>query len=86
MEIRLRPELENLIQQDVERNLYQAVDEFVERAVSILHEPEVRLAQNHSEIAHKIAEVYAAERGERFVSGYAFRHAAKRRLVDAFRR
>jgi len=41
MEIRLRPELENLIKQDVERGPYQTVDEFVERAVSMLHEPQV---------------------------------------------
>ena len=65
MEIRLRPELENLIKQDVERGPYQTVDEFVERAVSMLHEQEVWLAQNRSEIARKIDEGYAAaERGE----------------------
>jgi Arc/MetJ-type ribon-helix-helix transcriptional regulator len=65
MEIRLRPELENLIKQDVERGPYQTVDEFVERAVSMLHEQEVWLAQNRSEIARKIDEGYTvAERGE----------------------
>jgi len=65
MEIRLRPELENLIKQDVERGPYQTVDEFVERAVSMLHEQEAWLAQNRSEIARKIEEGYAAaERGE----------------------
>ena len=41
------------------------MDEFVERAVSMLHEQEVWLAQNRSEIARKIEEGYAAaERGE----------------------
>ena len=60
MEIGLRPELENLIKQDVERGPYQTVDEFVERAVSMLHEQEVWLAQNRSEIARKIEEGYAA--------------------------
>jgi hypothetical protein len=41
------------------------LDEFVERAVSMLHEQEVWLAQNRSEIARKIEEGYAAaERGE----------------------
>ena len=65
MEIRLRPELENLIKQDVEHGPYQTVDEFVERAVSMLHEQEVWLAQNRSDIARKIEEGYAAaERGE----------------------
>ncbi len=60
MEIRLRPELENLIKQDVEYGPYQTVDEFVERAVSMLHEQEAWLAQNRSDIARKIEEGYAA--------------------------
>ena len=34
MEIRLRPELEELIKQDVQRGPYETVDEFVEHAVS----------------------------------------------------
>ncbi len=65
MEIRLRPELEELIKQDVQRGSYETVDEFVERAVSMLHEQEAWLAQNRSEIAAKIDEGYAAaQRGE----------------------
>ncbi len=54
MEIRLRPELEELIKQDVQRGSYETVDEFVERAVSMLHEQEAWLAQNRSEIAAKM--------------------------------
>lgn len=65
MEIRLRPEIENLIKQDVQRGSYQTVDEFVECAVSMLHEQEAWLAQNRSQIAAKIEEGYAsAGRGE----------------------
>jgi antitoxin ParD1/3/4 len=65
MEIRLRPELEELIKQDVQRGSYQTVDEFVECAVSMLHEQEAWLAQNRVEIASKIDEGYAAaQRGE----------------------
>jgi putative addiction module CopG family antidote len=65
MEIRLRPELEELIKQDVQRGSYQTVDEFVERAVSMLHEQEAWLAKNRVEIAAKIEEGYAAaQRGE----------------------
>jgi antitoxin ParD1/3/4 len=65
MEIRLRPELEALIQQDVQRGPYQSVDEFVEQAVKLLHEQETWLAANRSEIEHQILEGYAAsERGE----------------------
>ncbi|MGO9126593.1 MAG: type II toxin-antitoxin system ParD family antitoxin [Terriglobales bacterium] len=65
MEIRPRPELADLIKQDVQRGSYQTVDEFVERAVSMLHEQEAWLAQNRTEIAAKIEEGYAAaQRGE----------------------
>jgi Arc/MetJ-type ribon-helix-helix transcriptional regulator len=65
MEIRLKPELAELIKQDVQRGAYQTVDEFVEHAVSMLHEQEVWLAQNRVEIASKIDEGYAAaQRGE----------------------
>jgi len=65
MEIRLRPELEELIKQDVQRGSYETVDEFVERAVSMLHEQESWLAENRVEIAAKIEEGHAAaQRGE----------------------
>jgi hypothetical protein len=59
-EILLRPEIEELIKQDVQRGPYQAVNEFVERAVSMLHEQEVWLAENGLEINAKIAAGYAA--------------------------
>jgi Arc/MetJ-type ribon-helix-helix transcriptional regulator len=65
MEIRLRPELEALIREDVERGPYQTVDDFVERAVAMLHEHEAWLAEHKSEIERQIAEGYAsAQRGE----------------------
>jgi putative addiction module CopG family antidote len=60
MEIRLRPELEAVIRQDVERGAYQTVDEYVEHAVSILHEQEAWLAAHRAEIESKIDEGYAA--------------------------
>ena len=44
MTIHLKPELEALIQKDVERGHYQSVGEFVERAVHMLHEEEALLA------------------------------------------
>jgi len=65
MNLRLRPELEKMIEEDVQRGPYQSVDEFVERAVALLHEQEQWLASNRSEIAAKIEKGYAAaERGE----------------------
>ena len=65
MTIRLKPELEALVQKDVERGPYRSADEFVEQAVQMLHEQEQWLADNHADIAAKIERGYAsAERGE----------------------
>jgi putative addiction module CopG family antidote len=65
MNIHLRPELEDLIRQDVERGPYRSVDEFVEQAISMLHDQEAWLADHGDEISAKIEEGYAAAgRGE----------------------
>jgi len=65
MTIHLKPELEALIQEDVERGLYQSADEFIAQAVRLLHEHEQWLADNRADIAAKIEHGYAqAERGE----------------------
>jgi len=65
MTIHLKPELEALIQEDVERGPYQSADEFVAQAVRLLHEHEQWLADNRADIAAKIEQGYAqAERGE----------------------
>jgi antitoxin ParD1/3/4 len=65
MAINLRAELEELIQQDVERGPYQTVEEFIEHAVRLLHEQEVWFASQRREIAEKIEEGWnAAARGE----------------------
>ena len=65
MNIQLRAELEELIKQDIQRGTYQSVDEYVEHAVSLLHEQESWLAEHRSEITAKIEEGYAAaQRGE----------------------
>ena len=65
MTIRLKPELEALIQKDVERGPYQSADEFIEQAVQMLHEQEQWLADNHADIAAQFEKGYAsAARGE----------------------
>jgi putative addiction module CopG family antidote len=65
MEIRLRPEVEALIRQDVQRGAYETVDEYIEHAVAMLHEREAWLAAHRSEIEDQISEGYAAaQRGE----------------------
>jgi putative addiction module CopG family antidote len=65
MTIHIKPEIERLIQQDVERGPYRTADEFVERAVQMLHEQEEWMSSNRAGIATKIEEGYAsAQRGE----------------------
>jgi putative addiction module CopG family antidote len=65
MNIRLKPETEELIKKDIQNGPYQSVDEYVEHAVSMLHEREAWLAVNRTEIAAKLEEGWrAAERNE----------------------
>jgi antitoxin ParD1/3/4 len=89
MEIRLKPELEELIKQDIQRGSYQNVDEFMEHAVSMLHEHEVWLAENRVEIAAKIDEGYKAAQHGEMVDADTVRSklsAMKRTLQDKPRR
>jgi Arc/MetJ-type ribon-helix-helix transcriptional regulator len=59
MKIHLRPEMEEMVRQDVQRGPCHGVDEFIERAISLLHEQEA------TEIRTKIEQGYAAaQRGE----------------------
>jgi len=62
MTIHLKPELEELIKQDIQRGAYQSIDEYVEHAVFMLHEQETWLADHRSEIGIKIEAGYAAAR------------------------
>jgi putative addiction module CopG family antidote len=65
MTIQLRPELEELIRQNVQRGPYASVDEFLESAVRLLHEQEAWLADHRPELADRIEAGWAAaERGE----------------------
>jgi Arc/MetJ-type ribon-helix-helix transcriptional regulator len=65
VKIHLRPELEEMIKQNVQRGPCQTVDEFVEHAISLLHEQGAWLAGHGPEIRAKIERGYAAtQRGE----------------------
>jgi|SRR5215475_12102669 len=64
MELRLRPEVEEMIRKDLERGPYKSAEELVELAVSQLHECENLLAHHREEIARKIEEGWkSAEQG-----------------------
>lgn len=65
MTIRLKPELEALVQRDVQRGPYQSADEFLEQAIQMLHEHEEWLSANRADISQKIEDGYmSAQRGD----------------------
>ena len=79
MTIHLKPELEALIKEDVERGPYQSADEYVAQAVQMLHAQEQWLVDNRADIAAKIEQGYAqAERGELVDGEEAFRQLRQR--------
>ncbi len=77
MEIRLRPEIEELIKQNVQHGSYETVAEFVECAISMLHEQEVWLARNRPEIETKIEEGYTAAQSGQLIGADAVRSRLK---------
>lgn len=86
MDIRLKPKMEEMIRQDVERGAYRSVDEFVERAVALLHEEESWLAENGSEIRAKIEQGYAsAQRGQLLDSGRVREEIERRKSAWSLR-
>lgn len=54
MEIRLKPEFEAMIQEDLKRGVYASAEELIEQAISQLHEREDWLAEHRDEISRKI--------------------------------
>ncbi|HMD48091.1 MAG TPA: type II toxin-antitoxin system ParD family antitoxin [Bryobacteraceae bacterium] len=69
MTIHLNPELEALIQKDVERGPYQSADEFVAQAVQMLHDQEQWLADHRAEIAAKIEHGFVQAETRELVDG-----------------
>ena len=79
MTIHLKPELEALVKEDVERGPYQSADEYVAQAVQMLHAHERALAEDRADIAAKIEQGFAqAERGELVDGEEAFRQLRRR--------
>jgi putative addiction module CopG family antidote len=65
MTIHLKPEIEALIQEDLQRGPYRTIDEFVEHAVRLLHEEEALWESEKKEIHEKIERgLGEIERGE----------------------
>ena len=78
MDIRLKPELERMIQQDLERGPYQSIDEFVERAVVMLHEQETWCAENAAELNRKVAQGLESARNGRLLDP----HEVESAMID----
>jgi len=65
MTLELRPELENLVKQDIRAGVCGSVEEYVEKAVMLLHNQESWLAAHRDDVAAQIEEGWqAAERGD----------------------
>jgi putative addiction module CopG family antidote len=79
MTIDLKPEVEALIEKDVQRGPYRSASDFVEQAVQLLHAQEEWLAENRTEIAAKIAEGYAAAKRGELIDGDQVRASMEER-------
>jgi Arc/MetJ-type ribon-helix-helix transcriptional regulator len=67
MAIQLRSDLEEIVRADVERGPYESVDEYLERAVTMLHAQETWLAAYREEIAAKFGNgANSPQQGELF--------------------
>lgn len=65
MTIELRPDIEDLVRQDMQAGMYRSVEEYLEKAVLLLHSQEVWLSAHRDEIAAQIEEGWqAAKRGD----------------------
>jgi putative addiction module CopG family antidote len=60
MMIHLKPELEAFMRNEVNRGAYKSTDEFVERAIQLLHDHEQWLSENQPEIAELVDQGYAS--------------------------
>ena len=78
--VHLKPELEAIIHRDVERGLYQCADEFVARAVQLLHDQEEWFADNESDLLARVqAGIASAERGDLLEPGDVKAQLAERK-------
>jgi putative addiction module CopG family antidote len=67
MDIRLKPEMEAMITENLKRGTYSSAEELIELAISQLHEREDWLARNRDEIARKIEEGWQSARQGRLM-------------------
>jgi putative addiction module CopG family antidote len=74
MTVHIRPEFEAIIAEDLKSGGYESAEEYIERAIQLLHEEQVLPIENSEEIAALIEEGWAeAERGELIDGDDAFK-------------
>ena len=80
MEIRLKPELEAMIQEDLSRGPYTSAEDLIEQAISQLHEREDYLAQNRARIAKQIEEGWRSAKEEPLMDAEEVEAAIEERM------
>ena len=89
MTIQLTPELEQLIQKDIERGDYQSIEQFVERAIQLLHDEEHLLHESkgaiHDAIGEGLAQLDRSEGVPGEVSRFRFQEK-KAKWIDTRKR
>ena len=71
MAIELRPDLEEMVLEDVQRGSCRNVDEYLERAVTMLHTQERWLVAHREEIAARIEAELASDESDLPPAGQA---------------
>ena len=80
MNIRLKPELEAMIEEDVRRGPYTSAEDLIEQAVSQLHQREDYLAQHRAEIAKKIEDGWRSAKQEPLMDAEELEAAIEERM------
>jgi Arc/MetJ-type ribon-helix-helix transcriptional regulator len=80
MDIRLKPELEAMIQEDLQRGPYASAEDLVEQAVSQLHEREDYLARHRAVIAREIEDGWRSAKQEPLMDAEEVEAAIEERM------
>lgn len=82
MDIRLKPELEAMIREDLNRGPYTSAEDLIEQAVSQLHEREDWLAQHRDQISRKIEEGWQSAKQGPLMDAEEVESAMEERMKD----
>jgi Arc/MetJ-type ribon-helix-helix transcriptional regulator len=80
MDIRLKPELEAMIREDLQRGPYSSAEDLIEQAIYQLHEREDYLAQHRGRIAQEIEEGWRSAKEEPLMDAEEVEAAIEERM------